>query len=172
MTNINDQWDNYMELGKQVVNGSLNKEMFEKQIIALSSFLSETNQDYHYNAAYLPNYVADFWHFLECFCHKYPLVNKLFLMVSVYPNVTLIIDRYWQLESVQGEYTVLTTKKVHPSCERKRVCDNELLIECSVLCDTKRFIYHSKTGTDKDELNQELERLEEFLNDKSLSANH
>ena len=48
MTNINDQWDNYMELGKQVVNGNLNKEMFEKQIIALSSFLSETNQDYHY----------------------------------------------------------------------------------------------------------------------------
>ena len=72
MTDIKDQWNNYMELGGLVVNGSLTKEMIEKQINAFSSFLSETNSDYYYNATCLPNYCG----------------------------VTLIIDQYWQQESV------------------------------------------------------------------------
>ena len=46
---------------------------------------------------------------------------------------------------------------------------NELLVECSVLCDTKRFIYHNKIGIDATGIQQELQNLEEFLNNKLAS---
>lgn len=171
MTDIKDQWNNYMELGGLVVNGSLTKEMVEKQINAFSSFLSETNSDYYYNATYLPNYIMEFMHFLECFHKKYPITKRMFDIASSYCGVTLIIDQYWQQESVwDGERKkIFVMHRVHPSYERKQVCDNELLVECSVLCDTKRFIYHNKIGIDATGIQQELQNLEEFLNNKLAS---
>ena len=64
---------------------------------------------------------------------------------------------------------IFVMHRVHPSYERKQVCDNELLVECSVLCDTKRFIYHNKIGIDATGIQQELQNLEEFLNNKLAS---
>ena len=170
MTEIVTQWKNYMELGKLVVNGQLVMEEFEKQIIIFSSFLCESNRDYHYNATYLPNYVEEFLCFLKCFYSKYPLVEQLFKMASDYADVTLIIDCYWQQESIwdREQKEIFVTHKVHPSYERKGVCDEELSVDCSVLRDTKRFIYHSKTGTDLTEIQQLLHSLEGFLKKKSL----
>lgn len=173
MTDIKGQWKNYMELGELMDKGELTKEEFEKQISAFSFFLSEINQDYHYNATYLPNYAMDFLHFLECFHKKYPLTERIFAMAAGYSGVTLIIDRYWQQESICDEEKrkIFVTHKVHIPYERKQICDDELLIECSVLCETKRFIYHSKIGTDVADMQHELQSLEEFLNAKSSSEN-
>ncbi|MDE6601581.1 MAG: hypothetical protein K2K90_05365, partial [Lachnospiraceae bacterium] len=35
------------------------------------------NQDYYYNATYLPNYAMEFYNFLECFHKKYPLTERI-----------------------------------------------------------------------------------------------
>lgn len=173
MTEIEAQWNSYMELGKLMVNGQLRTEEFKDQIKAFSSFLSETNRDYHYNATYLPNYTEEFLRFLECFCIKYPLVQQIFEMASDYSDVALIIDRYWQQEIVwnRDREDIIKTYKVHPSYERNWVCNEELSVECSVLCETKRFIYHSKTNTNTTEIQQLLHNLEEFLKAKSFSGN-
>lgn len=167
------QWENYMELGKLVDDEQLISKEFEKQIKAFSFFLSETNRDYHYNATYLPNYTEEFLRFLKCFSTKYPLVKQIFEVASHYPDVTLIIDRYWQQESVwnREQEKIYPTHKVHPSYNKNLVCDAELLVECSVLCETKRFIYHSKTGTDTTEIQSLLQNLEKFLKEKSSSKN-
>ena len=67
MTDIEKQWENYMELGERLVKEKRLKEEFEKEIKAFSSFLSETNKDFYYNSTYLPHYSMEFLHFLECF---------------------------------------------------------------------------------------------------------
>ena len=173
MKDIGDQWNDYMNLGELVSKGELTKETLEEQIYAFSCFLCETNPDYHYNATYLPNYVDEFVYFLECFHKKYPLVMQIFQAVSSYTDVTLVIDRYWQQESVSDrvEGQTFVNYKIHPSCERKWVCDEGLLVECSILCETKRYINHSKTGIDTVEIQQEIQKLKEFLDDKTSSGN-
>lgn len=165
MTDVKIQWENYMRMGEQI------KEEFERQIEAFSYFLSEINPDYYYNATYLQNYVIEFLQFLEQFHIKYPLVRQIFDMASSYAGVTLIVDRYWQQESVWNKERkeILITHKVHHSHERIQVCDEKLWVECSVLCDTKRFIYQDKTGID--ETQQLLQNLERFLKDKLSSEN-
>lgn len=172
MEKIETQWENYMELGNLVAHGQLIPEEFEKQIKAFSSFLSETNRDYHYNATYLPNYTEEFLCFLECFHNKYQWVEQIFEIASHYSDVTLIIDRYWQQESVwdREQEEISITHKVHSSYDRNLVCDAELLVECSVLCATKRFIYHSKTNVTT-EIQSLLQNLEKFLKEKSSSEN-
>ena len=50
MTDIEKQWENYMELGERLVKEKRLKEEFEKEIKAFSSFLSETNKDFYYNS--------------------------------------------------------------------------------------------------------------------------
>lgn len=173
LTDIKKQWENYKELGKRVSGGKLSKDEFEKQIDAFSFFLSETNQDYYYNSTYLPQYFEEFWHFLECFSRKYVLVKQLFAVAAEYPYVSLIIDCYWQMESTWNEekQKIIPTYKVHSSYEKKLVCKDRLLIECSVLCGTKRFIYHSKIDKDGIEMQQELQKLTEFLKSEASLIN-
>lgn len=162
-----------MELGERVVKENRVKEEFEKEIKAFSSFLSETNQDYYYNSTYLPHYSMEFLHFLEYFYKKYELVKRLFKLSSCYSGVSLIIDRYWQQESKWDEEkdTISVINKVYSFSDKNTVCDEELLIECSVLCETNRFIYHSKTGINEREETKELKNLKEFLDFKTSLKN-
>lgn len=170
---MKEQWEKYMDMGEQMSKEELTKEMLEKQIDTFSSFLSETNSDYYYNATYLPNYVTEFTRFLECFHKKYQCVIQIFVALSSYADVTLTIDRYWQQEIVfdqENKQTLSPIYKLYPAHERQCVCDDGLLIECSVLCGTKRFIYHSKTGIEAIEIQQEIQRLKNFLNSRLSSG--
>lgn len=162
-------WESYNELGKMAVEGEMSKEDFEKQISAFSSFLSEMNLYYHYNGTYLQQYVKEFLLFLNCFYNKYEVVKKLFAISAQYAEVTLVIDRYWQQESTFGEESnkIFSTKKVFPFCEKHQVCNDVFLIECSVLCETKRYIYHNKVRNNENEIQEELYRLKKFLDDKA-----
>lgn len=173
MTDIKEQWENYMELGKRAVKENGLREEFEKEIKAFSSFLSETNQDYYYNSTYLPHYSMEFLHFLECFYKKYELVKRLFELSSCYSGVSLIIDRYWQQESKwdDDDETMSVINKVYSFSDKNTVCDEKLLIECSVLCETKRFIYHSKVGINESEEQKESKNLKEFLDFRTSSKN-
>lgn len=173
MTNIKEQWKNYMELGEKVINENNLKEEFEKEIKAFSSFLSEINQDYYYNATYLSRYSIEFLRFLECFNRKFELVKRLFEISSCYSDVSLIIDRYWQQESKWDEEkrTIAVIHKVYSFSYKNMVCDEKLSIECSALYETKRFIYHSKTGINEGEIQTELKNLKEFLDFKTSSKN-
>ena len=166
MIDIKKQWENYIELGKQVIEKNISEEAFKKEINAFSSFLSEANRDYYYNATYLSNYAMEFLHFLEYFYRKIPLVKRLFEVTSSYPNLSLVIDRYWQQESVwdDEEKTTFVFYKAYPSYKEKMVCDDTLLIECSILCETKRYIYHSKIEIDEEKIKNESHNLKEFLN--------
>ncbi|CCZ61228.1 hypothetical protein [Hungatella hathewayi] len=173
MTDIKEQWENYIELGEKVVKEKGLKEEFEKEIKAYSSFLSETNQDYYYNSTYLPHYSMEFLHFLECFYKKYELVKRIFELSSSYSGVSLIIDRYWQQESKwdDEEEKIVVINKVYSFSDKNTVCDEKLLIECSALCETKRFIYHSKAGINESEEQKELKNLKEFLDFRTYSKN-
>lgn len=151
-------------MGKQAFENEMLEEAFKKEIDAFSSFLSEGNRDYYYNATYLSNYVTEFICFLKYFYRKYPLVKRLFEVTSHYPNVSLVIDRYWMQESLwDDEEKISVSCKVHPSYKKKTVCDDMLLIECSVLCKTQRFIYHSKIEIDEETIQKESQKLKEFL---------
>lgn len=169
MIDIETFWENYAKLGKMIVNGELSREDFGNQIYAFSTFLSEMNHDYHYNGTYLPHYVDEFWAFLECFYRKYPIVKTLFFIASSYSNVSLVIDRYWQQDCTWNNEEEKSKKnwKVCPSYEKRLIFKDELLIECSVLCGTKRFIYQSKIKNDENETLEE-QRLREFLDNKAL----
>ena len=61
--------------------------------------------------------------------------------------------------------------KVYSFFDKNTVCDEKLLIECSVLCETKRFIYHSKVGINESEEQKELKNLKEFLDFRTSSKN-
>lgn len=166
MIDIKKQWENYVELGKQVVEKNISEEAFNKEINAFSFFLSESNRDFCYNPTYLSSYAMEFLRFLEYFYRKYPLVKRLFEATSGYPNASLVIDRYWQQESLWDEEKKIISVfyKAYPSYKEKMVCDDTLLIECSVLCETKRFIYHSKIEIYEEKIHRELQNLKEFLN--------
>ncbi|MBS5285212.1 MAG: hypothetical protein KHY46_15400 [Clostridiales bacterium] len=168
MINIEKQWDNYFELGKQVIENEISEEALKKEINAFSFFLSELNQDYYYNATYLSNYVMEFLRFLKYFYRKYMFVKQLFKVTSRYQKVSLVIDRYWVEESLWDEEKgkISVFYKVHPSYKKKTVCDDMLLIECSVLCKTQRFIYHSKIEIDDETVQKESRKLREFLEAK------
>lgn len=165
MKNIKKQWDNYFELGKQAIEDEMLEEAFKKEIDAFSSFLSEENRDYYYNATYLSNYVTEFICFLKYFYRKYLLVKRLFEGTSHYPNVSLVIDRYWMQETRWDEEKekISVLYKAYPSYKKKTVCDDVLLVECSVLCKTQRFIYHSKIEIDEETIQKESQKLKEFL---------
>lgn len=90
MINIEKQWDNYFELGKQVIENEISEEALKKEINAFSFFLSELNQDYYYNATYLSNYVMEFLRFLKYFYRKYMFVKQLFKVTSRYQKVSLV----------------------------------------------------------------------------------
>lgn len=173
MTDIKEQWGNYIELGERAVKEKGFKEEFEKEMKAFSSFLSEMNQDYYYNSTYLPHYSMDFLHFLECFYKKYELVKRLFELSSCYADVLIIIDRYWQQECKWDEEkeTISVINKVYSFSDKNTVCDKELLIECSALCESKRFIYHSKAEINEIEEEKELINLKEFLEIRTSSKN-
>ncbi|WP_216239781.1 hypothetical protein [Faecalicatena faecalis] len=169
MIDIELLWENYAELGERVTEGELSREDFEKQVYAFSTFLSGMNKDYHYNGTYLPHYIDEFLDFLECFYRKYPLVKVFFEVASCYTEVSLIIDRYWQQDCIfdNEKEKIFTYWKVCPSYEKGLVYSEEMLVECSVLCETKRFIYQSKIGNVEEKVLQEVEKLREFLNNKA-----
>lgn len=162
-----------MVLGERLVKEKRLREEFEKEIKAFSSFLSDTNKDFYYNSTYLPHYSMEFLHFLECFYKKYKLVKRLFQLSSYYSGVSLIIDRYWQQESKwdEEEERIVPINKVYSFSDENTVCDEKLLIECSALCETKRFIYHSKAGIIESEELKELKNLKEFLDIKTSTKN-
>lgn len=168
MIEIQELWENYAEWGRMVIEEELSRKEFRSQIYAFSIFLSETNHDYHYNGTYLPEYVDEFWTFLKCFYRKYLFVKKLFLIASDYPDVSLIIDRYWQQDCIwdneRKEHSI--SLKACPSHEKGLVCKDKLLIECSILCGTKRFIYQSKIENDEKKKLEEVQKLREFLDNK------
>lgn len=158
-------WENYELLGAMADNGVLSKENLEKQIKAFSCFLSEKNSDYYYNKTYLPCYVEEFWDFLIAFKRKYSFVQTLFGIACRYSDVSLKIDRYWQMESFQdGETGIINNKmEVYPSYDHTLVCNSAFLIECSILRKMKRFIYQKKVENNDEEKSRAINELKKFL---------
>ena len=76
--------------------------------------------------------------FLEAFNKKYKTVEQLFAIAQEYPNVTLKIDRYWMLEKQMQK------RKVKKSTlgEKDFVREEKTMIECSILCNLKRYVFH------------------------------
>lgn len=173
MINEKKLWENYAELGKMVVESKLSRENFGKQIYAFSTFLSEMNHDYHYNGTYLPHYADEFLDFLKCFFRKYSFVKTLFSLASHYVDVCLIIDRYWQQDCIwNSEKEEIDVKwTTCSSYEKRLVYNDKLLIECSVLCETKRFIYQSKLEMNEQMESREVEKFRKFLDDKASLNN-
>lgn len=171
MINIENIWESYMELGKMIEKGELSKEKFEKQITVFSSFLGEMNLDYYYNGTYLPQYIEDFWSFLENFCNKYEVVKRLFAVSIPYAEVTLTIDRYWQQESSFDEdrKKMFVVKKVSPFCRKHQVCNEGLLIECSVNVKARRCIYHNEIENNEMKIKEEIDSLKTFLDKRTES---
>lgn len=90
-------------------------------------------------------------------------------MASCYSDVSLIIDRYWQQDCIfdnEKKETVIYLK-VCLSREKNLVYNEDMLVECSVLCETRRFIYQSKIGKDEGKGLKEIKNLGEFLNEKA-----
>lgn len=162
-------WGRYAELGSMATNDEKLKEAFEQQISAFSYFLSEVDPDYHYNGTYLPCYIDEFWGFVLEFNRKYPYVKRIFAEVSGYCDVSVIIDRYWQQECTWDEEKsdIIREIKLYPSFGKHMVCEKEIFIECSILCEGSRFIEQIKIQNNEEEVTKGLRKLVDFLDKKS-----
>lgn len=158
-------WENYNMVGQMIEDGTLEKGQFEKQIMAFSGFLSETNSEFVYNKTYLPCYIEGFWDFLQAFHRKYFFVTEVFKMAEKYSDISLRIDRYWQQETSyeEGNPKLNINKDVYWGHGNSRVMDETILIECSVLRGVERFIFQRKIEDNREERNQAKQQLEDFF---------
>ena len=92
-----DRWETFCKLYDKLSSKEEMRELFEEEIKCFSLYLSHVNQDYVYNATFLPQFNDDFWNFLCAFNKKYKIVEELFDAAKKYYNVTLKIDRYWMM---------------------------------------------------------------------------
>ena len=126
-----DRWETFCKLYDKLSSKEEMRELFEEEIKCFSLYLSHVNQDYVYNATFLPQFNDDFWNFLCAFNKKYKIVEKLFDAAEKYYNVTLKIDRYWMMTvDEKGKikksilYTaaiVRTGTRIHGLCSRCRL---------------------------------------------------
>lgn len=148
-------------------NFQLNPETFSQEIQIFSQFIADSNPEYHYNKTYLPLYVDSFQQFLDSFKKKYPSVKRMFRLIKQFEGVHLVIDRYWQADTAAEEeepHNIYCQWSVYPLQKGNLVCDGELFLECSIVCETKRYLYHKKMSISQQELEEAITELEEFLN--------
>ena len=64
-------------------------------------------------------------------------IQDLLKKVTEYHNITLKIDRYWMLQTdKEGK------KKVTTLSGSNYVGEDKMLVECSIMCNMKRYIFH------------------------------
>ena len=130
-------WDEYNKFYSYLEKNSELKEAFESGIKCFSSYLSHTNQEYVYNSTYLAGFNEEFFGFIEAFQKKYAIVQDLLKKVTEYHNITLKIDRYWMFQTdKEGK------KKVTTLSGSNYVGEDKMLVECSIMCNMKRYIFH------------------------------
>ena len=123
-----DRWETFCKLYDKLSSKEEMRELFEEEIKCFSLYLSHVNQDYVYNATFLPQFNDDFWNFLCAFNKKYKIVEELFDAAKKYYNVTLKIDRYWMMTvDEKGNIKKSTLSGVD------YICEKEMMIECSIL---------------------------------------
>ena len=124
-----ERWETFCKLYDKLSSKEEMRELFEEEIKCFSLYLSHVNQDYVYNATFLPQFKDDFWNFLCAFNKKYKIVEKLF-------DVTLKIDRYWMMTvDEKGKIKKSTLSGVD------YICEKEMMIECSILYNLKRYTF-------------------------------
>lgn len=159
-------WKGYLKLWDSM--GQDDQERIRNEILCFSAYMGHANAGYHYNKTYLPKFTEEFLEFLSFFSKKYYFVEELFTLVKSEKNITLKIDRYWQIE------TATEWREVKKTClgDIKMVCTDSVLIECSSLCGTKRYIYQKKIplgDITKEQKQDILNEFRVFLKTHSLS---
>ena len=131
-----ERWETFCKLYDKLSSKEEMRELFEEEIKCFSLYLSHVNQDYVYNATFLPQFKDDFWNFLCAFNKKYKIVEELFDAAKKYYNVTLKIDRYWMMTvDEKGKIKKSTLSGVD------YICEKEMMIECSILYNLKRYTF-------------------------------
>ena len=148
-------WEAYNDF--KLDTGS-DREKFKEGIRCFSSYLCHANPDYAYNTTYLPQFNEDFLFFIDAFHRKYRFVRDFFDIAKEYSDVTLKIDRYWMLETKTEERWKESTLN-----GRDFVCEKELMIECSVLYDLKRYVYQRSIMIPNKEFENLKNDFENFL---------
>lgn len=155
-----ERWETFCKLYDKLSSKEEMRELFEEEIKCFSLYLSHVNQDYVYNATFLPQFNDDFWNFLCAFNKKYKIVEKLFDVAEKYYNVTLKIDRYWMMTvDEKGKIKKSTLSGVD------YICEKEMMIECSILYNLKRYTFrrNERITFEDESLNKVLENLKAFL---------
>lgn len=160
MSNNMDEltWESYNEFYNELKTDKNSMDIFEDGLKCFSSYLCHASRDYAYNATYLPGFVEEFRIFIEAFSIKYEIVKRLFRAAGYCPNVTLKIDRYWLFETDEAK----KSKKTILS-GTDFVSKNTLTIECSVLYNMQRYIYHEKYEMDKLKSDEVVSDFRKFL---------
>lgn len=161
-------YKNLYDLLKDVDDKARQKEeeRITKGIECFAAYISQADSTHHYNRTYIPKFTEEFWIFLNAFWKKYAVVKSLFFIVEDKKNVVLTVDRYWQIKTKtdwSGEYKVCLN-------DTKQVCKDEMLIECSILNKTRRYVYHDQIPLKDIEDNQyahAIEKVKDFLKSHS-----
>ena len=160
-------WEAYKDFyGALTVHKDM-RNIFEEGLKCFSAYLCHIDQDYAYNMTYLMEFHEDFLIFLEAFNKKYKTVEQLFAIAQEYPNVTLKIDRYWMLETnAKGKAKKSTLG------ENDFVREEKTMIECSILCNLKRYVFHRNeiVRLKKDGTTKLLKDFTDFLETYSLKV--
>lgn len=128
-----ERWETFCKLYDKLSSKEEMRELFEEEIKCFSLYLSHVNQDYVYNATFLPQFKDDFWNFLCAFNKKYKIVEKLFDVAEKYYNVTLKIDRYWMMTvDEKGKIKKSTLSGVDYICEKEMMIELQKLLFCKL----------------------------------------
>lgn len=155
-----ERWETFCKLYDKLSSKEEMRELFEEEIKCFSLYLSHVNQDYVYNATFLPQFNDDFWNFLCAFNKKYKIVEKLFDVAEKYYNVTLKIDRYWMMTvDEKGKIKKSTLSGVD------YICEKEMMIECSILYNLKRYTF--RRNEREDNFKEQLKELNKQIADEA-----
>ena len=145
-----DRWETFCKLYDKLSSKEEMRELFEEEIKCFSLYLSHVNQDYVYNATFLPQFNDDFWNFLCAFNKKYKIVEELFDAAKKYYNVTLKIDRYWMMTvDEKGKIKKSTLSGVDYICEKEMIIFGDESLK-KVHEDLKAFL-EKHSSKDKEE---------------------
>lgn len=141
-------WERLFDLAEKI-----EEESFKETIELFSKFLVNFDLQYQYNETFLPLFSDEFLLFIKYFRYKFPIVKMIIKGIEEISNIKIMFDKYWKYEY----------KEKYSICENtdfKQFCSKTMRIECSLLVETKRFLFRKEINISKEE---EIDNIQEEI---------
>ena len=120
----------------------IGEDKFGEQLKLFSRYLSNVNDDYHYNETYLMEFYHDFIQFKKYVSLKNQIYIELIRSVLLLPSnykLTIMMDQFWEYQSDKINSCYANTKINH-----KAVCSDQVQIKATLECENSKCTYLEK----------------------------